>query len=247
MVSKKQGTEVAAAKSAVALNPAGEMLQMAMADSNVDLDKMEKIMQMYERVEAQKAEREYNAAMANLQGNMPDIPKDGKIVVKGELRSEYSKFETIMGAIKPHLLKNGIAVSFRSTFDQGKAVVECVISHKDGHREATSITLPFDESGAKNSVQKIGSSLSYAKRYALCLILNIPTGGEDDDGNKGGDKKEPAPKKKSALVIIGEKLVEALDLYQGDDEQAIRDLCKAKREAGEFNLKFAKEILKQVS
>ena len=33
-------------------------------------------------------------------------------------------------------------------------------------------------------MQAIGSSVSYGKRYALCMLLNIATGGEDDDGQK---------------------------------------------------------------
>jgi hypothetical protein len=43
--------------------------------------------------------------------------------------------------------------------------------------------LPFDNSGSKNTVQAIGSSVSYGKRYVLCMLLNISTGGEDNDGN----------------------------------------------------------------
>lgn len=228
-------------------NPSEKLLQLAMTSSDVDVEKLQQFMEMYERMEAQKAIKSYNAAMASLQGSLPTIPKDAKIVVRGELRSEYSKYETIMASIKPLLQKNGFAVSLSANTADGKVAVKCTILHKDGHKEENTVTLPLDESGAKNSVQKIGSSLSYAKRYALCLIANIPTGGEDDDGNKAGEAEPNTPPKKSALRVAGEKLAAALEIYQGEDEQDIRDLCKAKREAGEFDLKFAKEILKKVS
>ncbi len=57
--------------------------------------------------------------------------------------------------------------------------------HRDGHRETTELTLEADTSGSKNSVQSIGSSLQYAKRYIEASLLNLTTGGEDDDGARG--------------------------------------------------------------
>ena len=165
-------------------NPVLNMLQLAMTDSNVDLDKMDKIMQMAERHEAKQSDKSFKTAMAVLQGEMPEINKDGKIVISGEVRSEFAKYETIMRAIKKPLQENGFAVSFRPEIKDDKLIVNCVVSHKDGHTETSTVELPFDNSGSKNSVQAIGSSMSYAKRYALCLMFNIPTGGEDNDGNK---------------------------------------------------------------
>jgi len=166
------------------VNPVMTMLQMAMTDSNVDLDKMEKIMQMAERHEEKLADKSFKAAMAELQGEMPEITKDGKILDKhGSVRSNYANYETIMKAIKDPLRNNGFAVSFRPEVKDNKLIVKCVVSHKDGHIESSTVELPMDSSGAKNNVQAIGSSMSYGKRYALCLMFNIPTGGEDTDGN----------------------------------------------------------------
>lgn len=165
-------------------NPVMEMLQMAMVNSEVDLNKMEKIMEMAERHEAKLAKKSFNRDMALLQGEMPEIKKDGKINDKyGALRSEYASYETIMKAIKPSLMKYGFSASFKPSVKDQKLIVDCVISHRDGHSESTSLELPHDTSGAKNNVQAIGSSMSYAKRYTLCLMFNIPTGGEDNDGN----------------------------------------------------------------
>jgi len=60
--------------------------------------------------------------------------------------------------------------------------VTCTLSHREGHREETTFALPIDTSGAKNNVQGWGSSVSYAKRYTACALLNIAARGEDDDG-----------------------------------------------------------------
>ena len=242
-VAKKQSAAVANGANSTEQDAAATMLQMAMTNSDVDLQKMEKIMQMYQEVEAKKAERLYNAAMADLQGAIPSIKRDGIIPNKdGTPRSYYSKYETIMDAIQPQLTEHGIAISFRTSFENNQAIVKCVITHKDGHNENTTMTLPFDSSGSKNSVQAIGSSLSYAKRYALCLILNIPTGGEDDDGNSA----EPGVKQ-TELQVLAADIIGKLEVYQGEDIQEIRDMCAEKKKAKEFTIEFAKEILKKIS
>lgn len=187
VVEKKQELEIQQEK-----NPVMDMLQMAMTNSDVDLDKMEKIMEMAERHEAKQAAKSYNRDMALLQGEMPEIKKDGKINDKyGAVRSEYASYENIMKVIKPSLKEYGFSASFKPSVEGQKLIVNCVISHRDGHSETTSLELPHDTSGSKNNVQAIGSSMSYAKRYTLCLMFNIPTGGEDNDGNTTQDPPRP--------------------------------------------------------
>jgi hypothetical protein len=60
------------------------------------------------------------------------------------------------------------------------------LSHVKGHSETRSISLPADSSGGKNSIQAVGSTTSYAKRYLVGMLLNIITKGEDDDANGAG-------------------------------------------------------------
>lgn len=165
-------------------NPVLSMLQLAMTDSNVDLEKMEKIMEMVERYEDKLAVKAYNRDMAIMQGEIPPI--DFNSVIKdydGNVRSRYTTYEGIMKVVQPILSKFGFSVSFNPKAENNELNVDCMISHKDGHIEKSNLSLPFDNSGKKNPVQSIGSSISYAKRYALCLKLNIATGGEDNDGN----------------------------------------------------------------
>ena len=47
--------------------------------------------------------------------------------------------------------------------------------------------MPADNSGGKNSIQGIGSSITYLQRYTLKLALGLAAG-RDDDGNTVGDK-----------------------------------------------------------
>ena len=134
--------------------PILSLLEMAMKDSNVDLEKMDKIMGMIEKQEEKAAKKAFNADMAILQGEMPEISKDGKIKVNGVVRSEYAKYETIMTAIKPSLSKNGFSISFKPSFEKDQIKVQCSVSHREGHTETSEMILPADNSGNKTGEQK---------------------------------------------------------------------------------------------
>ena len=163
------------------------IIARAASDPAVDIDKMERLLQMQERVLARGAEAEFSTALAAMQPDLPIIDENGSIKNRdGQVQSTYPLWEDINDAIKPHLSAHGFALSFRVADREGKTIVTGVLSHKSGHRETTDVTLPADTSGSKNAVQAIGSSISYGKRYAAGALLNFTSRGEDDDGKAAG-------------------------------------------------------------
>lgn len=158
------------------------MIERVASNPDADIEKLEKMLDMQERILARNAMVAFNAAMAEMQSEIPTIEKGGAIVVNGQERSKYARFEDIMRVVKPIMQRQGFAMSFRTETGQGFVKVTGVLMHREGHREETSMELPIDSSGSKNTVQAIGSSTAYGKRYVLCALLNIATGGEDDDG-----------------------------------------------------------------
>lgn len=162
------------------------MIERAARDESVDVEKMRALLEMHEHVVKRNAESAFNAAFAQMQSEMPEIDERGQIKHGEKLISRYALFEDINKTVKPILQRHGFAVMFKTPQGERGVTVEGVLMHRDGHREATAITLEADTSGAKNGVQSIGSSVSYAKRYVLCALLNITTRGEDDDGRKAG-------------------------------------------------------------
>jgi len=159
------------------------VISRAATDPNVDIGKMERLLDMQERVLTRNAEMAFYAAMSELQDAMPTIKKEGEIKVGGQVRSRYARFEDILGQPKPLLKQYGFSVAFKSNFVDGQLEITGTLSHREGHHESTTMRLPFDESGSKNNVQAIGSSVSYGKRYVYCMLLNINITEDDDDGN----------------------------------------------------------------
>lgn len=201
------GAVVAAGESAALLS----MIERAARDPAVDIDKMERLFGMKERMEALAARRAYDEAFAAMQPELPEIDKRGKIIIKekgGEKviqSTPYALWDDTNRLIKPILAKHGFGLSFRIEQTEARIITRAILSHSGGHREDTSFSAPIDATGSKNNVQGWGSSFSYGKRYTGTAILNITTKGEDDDGKAAG-----------APASISE-----------DQENEIRDLIEA--------------------
>lgn len=169
-----------------------DALIRAASDPNVDVDKLERLGAIVERINAQEAKAEFARALAKMQPTLPVIDRRGCIEVpakdgKSGHSTPFARWEDINDAIRPMLSKHGFALSFRlGQAADGKITVTGVLSHRDGHQEETTITLAHDSTGSKNAAQAVGSSTSYGKRYTAMALLNITSrapGERDDDGH----------------------------------------------------------------
>ena len=68
--------------------------------------------------------------------------------------------------------------------------VVCIVTHEDGHEERTQMSGLPDQSGKKNPIQQIASTVSYLRRYTLTGALGITVSDEDDDGVSSGDQEQ---------------------------------------------------------
>ncbi|MBI8355616.1 ERF family protein [Pseudomonas aeruginosa] len=166
-------TPIAIQESATVL----QVIQKAASDPSCDIEKLERLMAMHERMQAKQAEQQYAEAMAAMQQELPAIGERGNAAG----RYTYALWEDINEKLKPILAKHGFSISFRMPRCDKGIEVEGVLTHRAGHSERTTIVLPADTSGNKNAVQAVASSVSYGKRYTAGALLNFTTHGEDDD------------------------------------------------------------------
>lgn len=170
-----------------------DVIGRAARDPSVDIDKMERLLAMQERVMERNAKAAFTTAKIAMRPDLPEITMKGHIVIKKDGRiiqdTPFAKFEDIHELVMPVLTRHGFDLSFRNGMSpEGKVRVTTILSHVEGHSEETVFDLPHDSSGSKNAVQAVGSSTSYAKRYGVLSILNIKVVGEDDDGREAGAK-----------------------------------------------------------
>lgn len=156
-----------------------QFIAQAIQQPDFNVENLEKLMDLQERYEDRQAIRAFNAALANFQDEVPRINRDKK----GGHNIMYAPLDTIMKTIQPFLSKHGLSVRFSTKFFENAQYIEaiCTVSHKDGHAEQSTITVPVDSKMVANSSQKMGSANSYAKRYALANALNLAFTEDDDD------------------------------------------------------------------
>lgn len=170
------------------------MFERLATNPAVPVEKLEKLIELQERIMRHDAKAAFDAAFAEMQGEIPEITERGEISVNGQVRSKYAKFEDILREVKPILTKHGFAIRHRNVFDNGTIKIVGILSHRSGHSEEDEFVAKADDSGSKNAIQALGSTRSYGQRYTTISLLNIATRGADDDGHtsvKATAPKEP--------------------------------------------------------
>lgn len=184
------------------------VIERVASNPEADIAKLEKMLDMQERVLNRNAAQAFAADMAAMQAEMPRVFK-----LANSHNGSYARLEDINDALRPTLQKFGFCVTFRIN-QQGleSVTVTAVCSHKLGHSETASMTLPLDKSGSKNAVQAIGSTVSYGKRYAMCALLNISTGDDTNGAELGRSQSKPeAPKNEQNPTISDAGFAAALE------------------------------------
>jgi hypothetical protein len=172
------------------------VIERAARDPNTDIDKLERLFALREQVEAREAKLAFTEAKIAMRAELPEITMKGMIVIRDKdkpniIKQEtpFARFEDIHDAVTPILTAHGFDLKFKNGLSpDGKVRVTTILAHRAGHEEETHFDLPHDSSGSKNSVQAVGSSTSYGKRYGVLSILNIKVAGEDDDGQAASYK-----------------------------------------------------------
>lgn len=208
--------------------PAG-LLQIAV-QRGASLDELQKLMDLQERFEANEARKAYVAAMAQFKQNPPEIIKDKKVGYEskdgsGFVGYTHASIGNITSAIVEGLAKHGFSHRWETKqIDGGQIVVTCIITHQLGHSESTTLQSSRDDSGKKNNIQAMASTVTYLQRYTLLAATGLATKDDpfDDDGKKGGDEE----KKKQSKPCLREKGFNAAlaAIRKGDvPAQMIRD------------------------
>ena len=176
-----------------------QVIERAATNPNVDIDKMERLLEMQERIMARNAKIAFSSAFSMMQPDLPEIPEHGK----GHGNITYALWEDVNDLIRPVLAAHGFGISFQTGREGPNILVTAILTHREGHSEQTTMSLPLDTSGSKNAVQAVGSSTSYGKRYTAQALLNLTSRGDDDNGKKGGGKpvEEIAPPAKSSASL----------------------------------------------
>ena len=186
-----------------AVTPA-DMLRYAI-DKGADMAQLEKLMDMKERWDANEAKKAFIAAMMAFKASPPKLERDKKIKHGEKLISKYAGLDQVSSVVGKALSEHGISHSWAVEQDDKAIRVSCVLTHEAGHSERVTMQAGADTSGAKNSIQAIGSTITYLQRYTLLSATGLAVKDKDDDGVKGGaDEPISAEQKDEIITLIKE-------------------------------------------
>lgn len=116
-----------------------------------------------------------------------DIQPPAKTGTNPHFRSRYVTLEGCIEAVTQPLANHGFFLSQQLTTYDGSNYVSTVLIHEDFPEWQMVSHVPLVL--GKNDMQGLGSAITYARRYGIMSLLNLPA--EDDDGNKASRSSGP--------------------------------------------------------
>lgn len=201
------------------------------------IDQLEKFMDLQRKWEADQARKAYVEDMAEFKKNPPKIIKDKDVAFSGTAYS-HATLGNVTNAIVEGLAQHGF--SHRWDVKQSGAVIEvaCTITHRMGHSESVSLQAGKDDSGKKNAIQQVASTITYLQRYTLLSATGLATHDQsDDDGHAGGLDTALADKwlakvraAKDGATLKNEWQAALAEIRAADDHHAYEEVKRAVEE-----------------
>ncbi len=167
------------------------IIEKIMASPNVDVERVERMMDLYKRTQDESAKKDFAVALNDCQSKMSTISKDGN---NKQTRSKYATYAKLDAALRPIYSGAGFNVSFNSRKSEtpNYVVIVAYLTHNSGHEREYELEMPADGKGAKGGdvmtkTHATGSAVKYGRRYLLEMIFNIAT--TDNDGNAAGPQE----------------------------------------------------------
>lgn len=116
------------------------------------------------------------AALAAFQAALPAVKKSATGQVPGNRTYKYADLGDVTAAVLPALAQHGLSwMAMPAYTEHGQFVLRYELLHTSGESRTGEYPLP------EGDPQKIGSALTYARRYTLCSATGV-VADEDDDG-----------------------------------------------------------------
>ena len=174
------------------------LIERVALEPHADVEKLDRVMAMHERLKAKEAELAYNAAKGRVLRKLAGIKIVKNRAVLNEIEKgkpqqgthqafKYASLEEIDRHLRPLLAEENMDLSYSDEPGEGGDIlIRGRLKHlPGGHYEDSFMPAPPDTSGGKSHVQAVGSTNSFLRRYVACNIFNIVVVGDDDDGVGG--------------------------------------------------------------
>lgn len=176
------------------------------------IEQLEKLLALQERWEDRQAKKVFLIAKSEFQSRCPILQKTKRVgftskKTGGKVDYAYIPLGDIAQQIKGILKDCGLSYCWKTKENNGLITITCIVSHIDGHSEENSMSAGKDDSGMKNQIQQIGSTMTYLQRYSLIGALGISTADVDADAQQPKEKTVKLTKQQSSDLLSKAKIV----------------------------------------
>ena len=166
------------------------IIERAASDPNFDTGRLMQMLELKERWDATEARKAFTVAMAAFKANPPKIVKNKHVKIQhrnggGTTEYDHATHSEVTEKIAAGLGQHGLSHRWNVEQSEGRIRVTCIITHSLGHSEQVQMTANADDSGSKNSIQAIGSAVTYLQRYTLLAATGLTTADMPDDDGAG--------------------------------------------------------------
>lgn len=162
----------------------------------VDVGTLKELWAMNLEWEANEARKAFVEAMNKFKAKNVQLPRNKhvKVVPKDESKKGADYWHITLDRaceiIVPALNEVGISHRWEMEHDKEWIKCSCILTHKMGHKEKTTLAGCADNTGGKNSIQAIASTVTYLQRYTLLAATGLAALNTDNDGAGSGVAEE---------------------------------------------------------
>ena len=171
------------------VNPLAVVLADPDRIAELDIDKLERLLEMQRKLDADAATRSFHQAFTAVQSEMSRVPKRG---FNTHTKSRYALAEDVYAMLDPIITRHGFSRSLSTEASHLENHMRFVLTirHDAGHMEAHKFDAPVDDVGlagkpTKTRIHGMASSYTYVERHMVMKTFGVQAG-EDDDGNAAG-------------------------------------------------------------
>jgi len=113
-------------------------------------------------------------ALTKARDEFDEIAKDK---INNHFKTKYASLDSINKSTGKALAKNGLCLTSHTAPSEDGLILTTCLWHVSGQYLDTIVVLP-----KAHDMQKLGSAMTYARRYSVSALLNV-SADEDDDGN----------------------------------------------------------------
>jgi hypothetical protein len=190
--------------------PTGPAALLAAAiQKGVDAEGIKTLAEVYQKMEALRAEREFNDALAGFQAVCPVLKKRTAIEFPtrggGVFRSQYAAMEDLIEDTRALRAQFGFSHSFEPSVTGTQITVVCVLRHRGGHQTRTPFSVPLPKDARLSEAHAVAGAVTFCERYAFCGALGLTTGRDRDGAELAGESAHISEEQRHQLEALFEE------------------------------------------